>query len=196
MTAVRGPATSGGVPAVVLAGAPATGKSTVGRLLAHRLRAALVDQDVATGPLVAVVQRLVGVDDLDDGRLAGLTRQARYEVLAAVAVDNLGAGVPVVLVAPYTAERADPAVWDALAERLAAAGGRPQLAWLALEPAEIVRRLRARGADRDRAKLSDEAYLGRLARLAAPPAAPHLALPADRAPAELVELVVAALGAA
>ena len=101
-------------------------------MLAGRLGAALLDQDVATQPLVEVVQGLVGLDDLDDQRLAGLTRAARYEVLAALAVDNLAAGVPVVLVAPYTAERGDPQAWSDLNSRLRAAGGRPLLVWLSL----------------------------------------------------------------
>jgi predicted kinase len=182
------------VPAVVLTGAPATGKSTLGRLLARGLPAALVDQDVATGPMLDVVQRVVGVDDLDDERLATLTRAARYEVLAALAVDNLGAGVPVVLVAPYTAERDDPAAWSRLAGRLEAAGGAPLLAWLSLDPPEILRRLRERGAVRDRPKLVDEdAYLAVLARLAREPATPHLALAADEEPARLVRRVLEAV---
>ncbi len=182
------------MPAVVVTGAPATGKSTLGRLLARGLPAALVDQDVATGPMMAVVQRVVGIDDLDDERLASLTRAARYEVLAAIAVDNLRAGVPVVLVAPYTAERDDPAAWSRLATRLEAAGGAPLLAWLSLDPHEILRRLRERGAARDRPKLVDEdAYLAVLARLARRPAAPHLALAADQDPALLVGRVLEAV---
>jgi hypothetical protein len=143
---------------------------------------------------VDVVRGLAGVHDLDDPRLAGLTRAARYEVLAAVAVDNLEAGVPVVLVAPFTAERDDPAAWSRLAGRLAAAGGAPLLAWLSLDPPEILRRLRARGAARDRPKLADEAaYLEALAGLARVPASPHLELPADADPAALVRRVVDAV---
>jgi predicted kinase len=159
-------------------------------LLAGRLRAALLDQDVATQPLVDVVRGLVGADDLDDPRLASVTRPARYEVLAALAIDNLSAGVPVVLVAPYTTERANPQAWGDLRSRLASAGGAPLLVWLSLRPDEIVRRLRARGADRDQAKLVEgSAYLGTLAEPAAP-SVPHLALPADLPPDQLVQRVL------
>jgi predicted kinase len=185
-----------GLPVVLLTGAPATGKSTLGRLLAGRLRAALLDQDVATKPLVRVVQGLVGLDDLDDQRLAGLTRAARYEVLTALAIDNLAAGVPVVLVAPYTAERADPHAWAALRSRLVAAGGTPLLVWLSLPPEDILGRLRGRAAGRDQAKLIDSSgYLDRLAGLTAAPTIAHLPLPARLRPDELVDRVLDALPA-
>ena len=111
------------LPAVLLSGPPASGKSTLSHLVARELRAAVIDQDVATAPLVSVVQRLVGADDLDDPRLAGLTREPRYRVVLDLAIDNLAAGMPVVLVAPFTAERVDPAAWAATRDRLTAAGG-------------------------------------------------------------------------
>jgi predicted kinase len=179
---------------VVLTGAPATGKSSLGRLLAGRLQAALLDQDVACGPLVAVIQRLVGIDDLDDQRLAGLTRAARYEAIAALASDNLSAGVPVVLVAPYTRELADDRAWTELASRLLAAGGSPLLVWLSLEPAQILRRLQARNAPRDRAKLADaDAFLAALSQRVISPAVPHLPLAADQPQQVLVQRILDAL---
>jgi predicted kinase len=183
-----------GLPVVLLTGAPGTGKSTLGRLLAGRLQAALLDQDVATKPLVDVVRRLVDIDDLDDPHLGSLTRAARYEVLADLATDNLSAGVPVVLVAPYTTERAHPRAWTDLRSRLEAAGGAPLLVWLSLEPGEIVRRLRERGDARDLAKLLDQShYVDKLSRLAAAPSVPHLPVPADLAPHLLMRRVLEAL---
>lgn len=183
--------------AVVLTGAPATGKSTLGALLAGRLGAALIDQDVATQPLVDVVADLVGVTDLADPRLASVTRDARYEVVTALAESNLRAGTPVVLVAPFTAERSSPAAWSALAGRLAAAGGTPTLVWLSLPAAQIVARLRARGAERDAGKLADPAYEAALAALSATePVVAHLRVEAVRPPDELAAAVVAHLGPA
>jgi predicted kinase len=181
--------------AVLISGAPASGKSTLSHLVAHELRAAVIGQDIATGPLVNVVQQLVGVDDLDDPRLAALTRGPRYEVVLDLAVDNLAAGMPVVLVAPFTAERADPVAWSATHDRLAAAGGAPLLVWLRLEPGEVLRRLRERGAARDAAKLRDEAaYLaGLAARACKPPVVPHLALDATQPPAALARAVLDAI---
>jgi predicted kinase len=183
------------LPAVLLSGAPASGKSTLSHVVARELRAAVIGQDVATAPLVEVVQRLVGIDDLDDPRLAGLTRDARYRVVLDLAVDNLVAGVPVVLVAPFTAERADPAAWAATNDRLVAAGGMPLLVWLRLEPAEALRRLRERSADRDAAKLADDAaYLSGAAAMAfQAPVVPHLALDATLPPDELARAVLDAI---
>ena len=179
------------LPAVLLSGPPASGKSTLSHLVARELRAAVIGQDVATGPLVSVVQRLVGVDDLDDPRLAGLTREPRYRVVLDLAIDNLAAGMPVVLVAPFTAERTDPAAWAAARDRLMAAGGTPLLVWLRLEPAEVLRRLRERDAPRDAAKLTDEAaYLARLATACVPPDVPHFALDATRPPDVLARAVL------
>ena len=182
------------LPAVLLSGAPASGKTTLSHLLAREMRAAVIGQDVATGPLVDVVQRLVGIDDLDDPRLARLTREPRYRVVLDLAADNLAAGMPVVLVAPFTAERADPAAWSATRDRLVAAGGTPLLVWLRLEPAEVLRRLRERGAARDAAKLTDEAaYLAGLTRACGPPVVPHLALDATRPPKDLVRATLDAI---
>jgi predicted kinase len=184
-----------GLAAVLISGVPASGKSTLSRLVARELRAAVIGQDVATGPLVRVVQQLVGVDDLDDSRLAGLTRGPRYQVVLDLAVDNLAAGMPVVLVAPFTAERTDPAAWSATHDRLAAAGGTPLLVWLRLEPGEVLRRLRNRGAERDAAKLIDEAaYLARLATQGCePPVVPHLSLDATQSPDNLARAVLDAI---
>jgi predicted kinase len=183
-----------GLAAVLLSGAPASGKTTLSHLVARELRAAVIGQDVATGPLVSVVQRLIGVDDLDDPRLAGLTRAPRYRVVLDLAVDNLAAGTPVVLVAPFTTERSDPVAWSATHDRLAAAGGAPLLVWLRLEPAEVVRRLRERGAARDAAKLVDESgYLARLSSACAAPVVPHLALDATRPPEVLARAVLDAV---
>jgi predicted kinase len=167
------------VPAVVMSGAPATGKSTVGRALARELRAAVVDLDTATAPLVGVVADLLGVSDLDDSRLSGPTRAARYETIVALAEESLAVGTPVVLVAPFTAERRDGAAWEALAGRLRAAGGTPTLVWLRLDPDVVLERLRARGAERDEPKLGDpQSYRDRLT--VDPPACPHLDVDADR----------------
>ena len=126
------------LPAVLLAGWPGSGKSTVGRALARRLRAALVDQDTVTGPLVAVVADLVGVHDLDDERLAGPHATARYDTVAASPRRTCASAPPSSSWLPFTRSGATcrPGSADG---RLRAAGGAPLLVWLQLEPAAVVR---------------------------------------------------------
>jgi len=177
------------LPAVLVTGAPGAGKSTVGRALARRLGAALIDQDTLTGPLVDVVADLVGVHDLDDPRLAGPTRAARYEALVAVAEDNLRVGTPIVMVAPFTRERRDLHAWMTLDRRLRSAGGSPLLVWLWLTPEVAALRLAVRAAARDFAK-ADKPAAGLDA---GEPAGPHLAVDGERPTDELVESVLAAL---
>jgi predicted kinase len=175
-----------GLAAVLIGGPPATGKSTLAAALAPRLGAALLDLDVATGPLTRVVSELAGVHDLDDPALAGLTRAARYDTLLGLAAANLQAGRPVVLVAPFTAERAQPAAWAAVADRLAIV---PVMVWLHLPPDELVRRLTLRSLARDESKIADPAaFLTGLD--LGPPAVPHLALDAARPLGSLVRSVL------
>jgi predicted kinase len=172
--------------AVLIAGPPATGKSTLAVALAPRLEAALLDLDTATGPLTQVVSELAGRRDLDDPVLAGLTRDARYDTLLGLAEDNLAAGRPVVLVAPFSAERARPAAWAAVTRRLATEA---VLVWLHLPPGELVRRLTGRALARDENKIRDPAsYLTGLDLV--PPAVPHLALDAAQPTAALVRAVL------
>lgn len=188
------PEPSTGAPrpfAVLIGGAAATGKSTLAAALAPRLRAALLDLDVATGPLTAVVAGLTGADDLSDPRLARLTRGPRYRTLLDLARDNLRAGIPVVLVAPFTAERSERG-WTAVADRLGPDAGDLMLVWLRLPAHELVRRLRQRGAVRDTAKTRDPAAF--LATVdPGPPAVPHLALDAASPVGDLVDRVLAEL---
>jgi predicted kinase len=175
-------------PAVLIGGAAGTGKSTLAAALAPRLYAALLDLDVATGPLTEVIARLTGRSDLSDPQLAALTRTPRYATLFALAADNLRAGRPVVLVAPFTAERT-PRGWATVTARLAAA---PVLVWLRLAPDRLVARLRNRAATRDAGKITDPVtFLSTVD--PEPPAVPHLALDAARPTADLMDDVLAHL---
>lgn len=176
------------LPAVLVTGPPASGKTVLARAVARSLNAALFDQDVLTRPLTAVVAGLLGTDDLDDPRLALSTRAARYETLFDAAADNLAIGNPVVLVAPFTAERRDPLALRRVADRFAAFGGKTTLVWLRATPDLLRERMSGRSAARDRAKLADlAAFLDRVD--LAPPTVPHLAVSAAAAPADQVRLV-------
>jgi len=160
--------------AILVAGPPASGKSTVGSALAKTLGATLIDQDVATGQLLSIIESLVNVDDLDDPQLAALTRTARYETVTRLAEDNLRLGNTVLLVAPFTAERKNLPAWQELCHRLRrAGGGAVAMVWLYLSREELMQRLRVRAADRDAAKLGGEQrFLDQLE--LGPPVGPHI----------------------
>ena len=176
--------------AVLVSGPPATGKSTLATALAPHLGAAVLDLDVATGPLTRLISELTGVHDLDDPVLAGLTRAARYRTLLDLADANLAAGLPVVLVAPFSAERARPSAWAATVARIAA---EPTLVWLHLPPEELTRRLTRRALTRDQDKIRDpESFLTGLD--LGPPVVPHLPLDACQPIATLVRTVLDHLG--
>jgi predicted kinase len=162
--------------AYVIAGAPGTGKSALGTQLSRRIGAALLDQDVLTGPLTAVVAELIGAEpgDLGDPRVRSATRTATYDALTGTAAGCLAAGVPTVLVAPFTTERSDPAAWAGFVARLRAPGG-VLLVWTTCPAHELARRLAARAAPRDQRKLADlDGFLS--SGVLAPPAVPHVAI--------------------
>ena len=181
--------------AVLVTGPPASGKSTVGTSLARTLGATLIDQDVATGPLVSVIGSLVKVDDIDDPRLATLTRADRYETITRLAEDNLRVGNTVLLVAPFTEERKNLHAWEDLIHRLQrAAGGAVTMIWLYLSREELLQRMRARGADRDEAKLnSEQRFIDQLD--LGPPIGPHIPIHAVGSVEEIVRSILVQLGA-
>ena len=105
-------------------------------------------------------------------------------------MDNLRAGTPVLLVAPFTVERTADG-WATVTGRLGAYADDVSLVWLHLPPGELVLRLRRRAAARDADKVRDpDAFLaaGR-----DPPAAPHLRVDATARLSDQVDLVLARL---
>ena len=181
--------------ALLVAGAPASGKSTVGASLARMLGATLIDQDVATGSLLSVIESLVNVDDIDDPRLATLTRAGRYQTITHLAEDNLRVGNTVLLVAPFTEERKNLHAWEELVDRLhRAAGGAVIMIWLYLSREELLQRMRARGADRDAAKLRrEQRFIDQLD--LGPPVGPHIPIHAFGSVDQIVRSIVMQLRA-
>lgn len=181
--------------ALLIAGPPASGKSTVGASLAGTLGATLIDQDLATGPLLSVIGSLANVDDIDDPRLVTLTRAGRYETITRLAEDNLRVGNTVLLVAPFTEERRNLRAWEELGDRLhRAAGGAVTMIWLYLSREELLQRMRARGADRDAAKLSREQRFIEQLDLG-PPVGPHIPIHAFGSVDQIVHLILTQLRA-
>jgi predicted kinase len=187
--------TDGRPAALLIAGPPASGKSTVGASLARTLGATLIDLDVAIGPLLSVIGSLVNIDDIDDPRLATLTRADRYETISCLGEDNLRAGNTVLLVAPFTEERKNLHAWEELHHRLQRAGsGAVTMIWLYLSRDELLRRLRARRADRDAGKLrGEQRYIDQLD--LGPPVGPHIPIHAVGSVDQIVRSIVMQLRA-
>lgn len=145
---------------ILVTGPPGSGKTTTARELARALGAVVLDLDTVTNPLVDVIGSLLGTSDYDDPGLVALVREPRYRTLLQIASECVAAGVPVVLVAPFSAERREPAAWDRLAGQFDALGARATLVWLRIPAEELARRLTLRGAARDTGKVDDlDAFL-------------------------------------
>ncbi|HEY3772061.1 MAG TPA: AAA family ATPase [Solirubrobacteraceae bacterium] len=139
--------------AVVVAGPPASGKTTLGAALARVLHHAFIDLDIVTGTMTRAALALAAADETAlDGEIGAQLRDARYGALLETAAAQIGVGLGVVLSGPFTRERTDPACWDALRERLDC----PDATLICLELDEPARRerMRARGAVRDREKMA------------------------------------------
>lgn len=142
---------------VSVGGPPGAGKTTLGRALAVALRAALLDLDTLTNPLVEQIAVRAGAGaDPDHPALRGAVRRARYECLRDTAADVAGCGCSAVLVAPFTEELADPSAWAAFARLLIAAGPGPdqglvpRLVDVVTDPEIAMTRRALRGLPRDR----------------------------------------------
>lgn len=160
------------VPVVWLCGPPASGKSTFGKPLAQRLGAIFIDLDTATNPLLELIMRLMGTNDIDDPALIEVVREPRYEIIHAIALENAGNGTASVVVAPFTSERRDRSHFDRLVARYGDAGASPVLVWLDTPAHVINERMRRRGADRDHGKLATGAPTDVMD--LTPPVVPHI----------------------
>ncbi len=178
---------------VLLAGPPASGKSVLGEALAGDTGAALLDQDVMTGPLTTALSNALDAGgDLDHPLLRRATRQAAYDALLDTAVHNVEAGNSVVTVAPFTTERTDAAAWEKVRRRVERAGAEARLLWLDCPDEELLRRMRERSAVRDSSKLADtSAFLASPA--LRPPTVEHAVIDATAPLADQVRLARRAL---
>lgn len=101
---------------ILVAGEPASGKSTLGRSLARKLGAAYLDMDTISFPFL---ERCIREDHgfKDSARYRDHYRDAEYRSLLATAADNLATGIDCIVVAPFRLERANPALAAYLRER-------------------------------------------------------------------------------
>lgn len=139
--------------ALFVAGPSASGKSTLGRSLARELAWTMLDLDTMTNPLFEAFGG--EAEMLSSNRRTGRTmiNAVRYECLFATAAENLALGNSVVMVAPFTSERNDEAVWLQRLSRLELASDSATLVWVDTPRETVLKRIRDRGAARDLARL-------------------------------------------
>jgi sugar-phosphatase len=165
---------------VVVAGPAGAGKSTLGRALATRMRAALLDLDDLTNPILDAVWS--GTGHWNDPEHRALVRPARYAVLRAAASAQVATGVDAVLVAPFTAELAGGDEWAALTAAVAPV--EPFVVWIDTPVDVLATRVRERAEARD---------VGTKSGRAAVPAIPHLRVDGTSSMTDLVEEIRAGM---
>lgn len=167
---------------IVVAGPAGAGKSTLGRALAAELRASLLDLDDLTNPLLDALWADRVDEHWNDQAHRSVVRPGRYAVLRTAAAAQVANGVDAVLVAPFTAELAGGAEWDALTASVAPAT--PFVVWIDVDADSRAERLVARGEARD---------ANPVIRTPAGPQVPHLRVDGTSPTLDLVQQVLAGM---
>ena len=173
----------------MITGAAGSGKTTTGLALAERLGCVWLDLDDATESLVR--EYLLANPDVTEPQALSALRPARYRLLSDCARARWGSDPDsvVVLIAPFTAEVSSPERWADWLGELGVAEDQAHLVWLAISPAERLRRLAARGESRDA-----EAVAGGSLPEPITPAVPALVLDAGLGVEQQVDLVLQRFG--
>ncbi len=137
----------------IICGSPGAGKSTYGKRLAAKIRAAFIDIDTATERLVRLSLLESGHDmnDRDSPYFKTTYRQVIYDAMFDIAIENLP-HIDVVIAGPFTREIRDP-LWPGFLENHLKST--VEIHYVYCEPEIRRKRLLERANDRDRLKFED-----------------------------------------
>lgn len=135
--------------AVVVAGSPCAGKTTLVAAIAAELGAAIVDKDTLEWPLANAAMAAAGLDPFahESELYKSVLKHAVYETMERVAEQNTRCRLPVVLVAPFSSHVKDPEWYSRLQARLGV--HRLLVIWATARPDVLLARKAKRAAGRD-----------------------------------------------
>ncbi|WIB65410.1 ATP-binding protein [Curtobacterium sp. MCBD17_040] len=142
---------------VLVAGYAGSGKSEFSKRVAEGLAWPVLDKDVMTGPLVeGLIGRISGdPNDRHSPAYLTLVRPLEYQGLLDATLDNVRAGVSVVVTAPFLQELQRPQWVTWLHNALKAHGARLHIVWVDCDEEMMRARITQRGAGRDTWKLAN-----------------------------------------
>lgn len=142
----------------IVIGTAGSGKSTIAQRLARQHGAAYLDKDVMSARFVEAALVSAGYDPGDreaNPFYRDTILPLEYDSLLDVAGANLRLGRPVVVDAPFSPYLSDPAFITTAAERFDWPPVDVEVVRVHVYPSTLQHRLRKRGLQRDRAKLTD-----------------------------------------
>ena len=162
--------------AVLIGGYAGSGKTALGKILAHLTGWPLLDKDSLTRPVVEAALEALGQSPHDRESPTYLTkvRPREYEALANTTIENLACRNSAIVAAPFIREFTDTVWIERTQAAYAAMDATTTLVWMYCDADTMHTYLRHRGAARDAAKLADwPGYLGGMDLDFRPPV-PHL----------------------
>lgn len=177
--------TSPGI-AWLVSGAPGSGKSTVGRIVAELAEAAVLDKDTLFSPLVdqMLLMRGLPLGQRESDWYTQTVKPLEYQCLFATAKEVLSCGTDVVVTAPFTSYVRDDYMWGDLCHALG--GGEVRVLWVQSDDDTTYDRMRKRMYPRDKSALSDWRTYCERVRASEPPTVDHAAI--DNRPDSLEDL--------
>jgi dephospho-CoA kinase len=138
---------------IIVAGSPASGKTTYGRKIAEKIKAPFLDIDTVTETLIRTALKEAGKNknDRDSSYFKKTYREPIYDTLFKIAAENI-VWTDVVITGPFTKELRIPDWPEMLHEKLNA---EIEIHYVYCSPTERLERIRQRGESRDLQKLKE-----------------------------------------